>query len=181
MFKNKYFVIGLIIVSFLSGIFLFNFSKGVKTIAQNFTRQNIQYSNNWSYCAITGLYVSNFDKNTSNLIGANVEIVYFEESYDRVTTTKYYRKKDIVNHQIYYSDFLQENGLKDNANSVEMAKQHVSDIVFAKALNFLGNTGWEIVGKSFEVFNFDTLNQNSEYKNSVLFKKHVSQGQEIRN
>jgi hypothetical protein len=177
MFKNKLFVLLLIGISFLAGIFLFSFSPNIQTIAQRLTRTTTQFENNWEYCVITRIHVSNPPPDQMITFTGNVTINYFSYSYDSITTKKSYVKSECISNELNYAEFLQEKGLKNTPQAQQLASSKAADLALAKAMYVLGTRGWEVIGRNFVNFNFETMDGNSEYKHSIYLRKFASQRQ----
>lgn len=177
MFKSKLFVLLLAALSFLAGICLFSFSPGIQTFAQRIIRSNTQFENNWQYSAITRISVVNPPQDRLDKFVGNVQINYFVYTYDRMVAKESYIKTECVTHELNYAEFLQENNLRINAQSQQLASSKAADLALAKAITKLGATGWEMIGRSFANVNFETLDGNAEYKNSLYFRRLAAQRQ----
>ncbi len=177
MLKNKFVVLPLVAAGFLAGILLTSFSPSVETFAQRIIKSVTQYENVWQYCAITRINVVNPPPDRLvNYVG-NVEITYFIYTYDRMISKESYIKTECVTHEMNYTEFLQERNLKNNAQAQALASQRAADLALAKAMTKLGSGGWEMTGRTFANFNFETSEGNSEYKNSLYFRRHAAQRQ----
>jgi hypothetical protein len=86
-------------------------------------------------------------------------------------------KSECITHELNYAEFLQEEGLKNNIQSQAWASRRAADLALAKAMTRLGAGGWEMTGRSFANFNFETMDENAEYKNSLYFRRHAAQRQ----
>jgi len=177
MLKNKFVVLSLVTGGFLAGILFIGFSPNIETFAQRVIRSVTNFENNWQYCTITRIAVENPPPNAPVTFTGNVQISYFFYTYDRAVSKESYVKEECVKHELNYAEFLQENGLKNNQQSQVLASQKAADLALAKAMWKLGSGGWEMTGRSFANFNFETLDANSPYKNSLYFRKHIAQRQ----
>lgn len=177
MLKNKLLVLSLVAVSFLAGVLLFNFSSSIETFAQRIIKSTIQYENYWKYCAITRVTVENPPPNFPDKFVGVVYIDYFAYSFDKTTVKDNFVENECIKHELNYAEFLQENGLRNNPQSAALANRRAADLALAKAMSKLGSNGWEMTGRSFAEFNFETLEGNSDYKQSVFFRKHFAQRQ----
>ena len=182
MLKNKLSVSLLVAAGFLAGILLISFSPSVETFAQRIIKSVTQFENNWQYCAITRINVINPPPDRLvNFVG-NVEITYFIYTYDRMTVKESYTRTEGVTHEMNYAEFLQERNLKNNAQAQTLASQRAADLALAKAMVKLGGGGWEMTGRTFANFNFEGTvgnfaDGNSEYKNSLYFRRLTAQKQ----
>jgi len=175
--KNKLLVLALVALSFLGGISLVTFSPGVQTFAQRIIKISTQFENNWQYCVITRVRTENPPQDRLDKFTGSVFISYFVYSYDRVTVKESFVKTECITHELSYAEFLQETGLKNNTQAQQLASSRAADLALAKAMTRLGSTGWEMVGRNFANVNFETLDGNSEYKNSLYFRRHLAQRQ----
>ena len=171
MSKTKIIVLAIAASVLLSGIFLFGFSPDFQAIAQRVIRTNTQIENNWQYAAITRIYVNNPPPDRLDKFVGNVQITYFYYSNDRVTTRESFVKTECIAHELYYAEFLQESNFKNSPQAQETASSRAADLALAKAMYKLGSQGWEISGRNFGNFDFETLNQNSEFKNALYFRR----------
>lgn len=171
MSKTKIVVLAIAAGVFLSGIFLFGFSPDFRAVAQRMIRTNTQIENNWHYSAITRIYVNNPPPDRLDKFVGNVEITYFFHTYDRVTTRDSFVKTECIQHELYYAEFLGEGNFKNSPQAQAAASSRAADLALAKAMYKLGSQGWEISGRNFGNFYFETLNQNSEYKNALYFRR----------
>lgn len=171
MSKTKIIVLAIAAGVFLSGIFLFGFSSDFQAVAQRMIRTGKQIENNWQYSAITRIYVNNPPPDRLDKFVGNVEITYFYYSNDRVTTRESFVKTECIAHELYYAEFLQESSFKNSPQAQTAASARAADLALAKAMHKLGAQGWEVSGRNFGNFDFETLNQNSEYKNALYFKR----------
>ncbi len=176
MLKNKFVVLSLIAAGFFAGI-LINFSPSIETFAQRVIKSTTQFENNWQYAAITRISVENPPPNNLVTFTGAVEINYFFFTYNQIIAKESYVKSERVKHELNYAEFLQERNLRNNQQSQVLASQRAADLALAKAMTKLGSSGWEMTGRSFANFNFETLDASSEYKNSVYFRKHFAQRQ----
>lgn len=177
MLKNKLFVLSLVAASFLAGILLISFSPSIETFAQRIIKSTTQYENVWQYCAITRISVDNPPPNNLVKFVGNVQVDYFIYSYDRMIVKESYVQNERIKHELNYAEFLQEKGLKNNVQAQALASQRAADLALAKAMVKLGSGGWEMTGRSFANFNFEALEGNTEYKNSLYFRRHIAQRQ----
>lgn len=152
-------------------ISLLGFSSDFRAIAQRIIRTHTQIENYWQYSAITAIYVQNPPADRLDKFVGNVEITYFNYTYDRVTTRESFVKTECVTHEVYYAEFLGEFGLRNTPQSQAAASARAADLALAKAMHKLGSQGWEISGRNFADFNFEALNQNTQYKNATYFKR----------
>lgn len=177
MSKNKLFVLLIVALSFGGGIFLISFSPGVYTFAQRIVKSATQFENNWQYCVITTVKTENPPPDRLDKFVGNVYINYFVYSYDRVTVKESYIRTECITHELSYAEFLQESGLRNNPQAQSLASERAADLALAKAMTKLGSAGWEMVGRNFANVNFQTMSGNSEYKNSLFFRRHLAQRQ----
>lgn len=177
MSKSKLAILLIVVLSFFGGVLLVSFSPGVETFAQRVLRNSTQFENNWQYCVITRIRTENPPQDRLDKFTGSVFINYFVYSYDRIALKESYVQTECIKHELSYAEFLQENNLKNNLQAQQMASSRAADLALAKAMNKLGTTGWEMVGRSFANVSFETLDGNSEYKNSLYFRKHLAQRQ----
>lgn len=177
MLKNKLVVTLLIAAGFLAGVLLVSFSPSIETFAQRIIKSTTQYDNVWNYCAVTRIHVVNPPPDRLDKFIGNIEITYFVYTYDRMIVKESYTKTECVTHEMNYAEFLQERNLRNNQQAQTLASQRAADLALAKAMTKLGSGGWELTGRAFANFNFETLEGNSEYKNSLFFRRHAAQRQ----
>ena len=170
-------VLSLVALSFLAGILLISFSPNIEIFAQRVLRSNTQYENNWQYCAITRINVVNPPPDRLDEFVGQVTVDYFDYSKDRVTLKESYVRSQCFTEKMNYAEFLQDNGLKHNQQSQQIASSKAADLALARAMTRLGESGWEMVGRNFANVNFETINGNANYKNALYFKKLTSQKQ----
>lgn len=164
---------------FLVSIFLLGFSSDFRAFAQRIISTQTQIENHWQYSAITAVYVHNPPADRLDKFVGNVDITYFTYSYDRVTTRESFVKTECITHELYYAEFLGEFGLKNSPQTQAAASARAADLALAKAMHKLGAQGWEISGRNFAEFNFEALNQNTQYKNATYFKRLAGKRESI--
>jgi len=178
MLKNKLLVLSLVTASFLAGILCIRFSPSIETFAQRVFKNTVQYENYWKYCAITHINVENPPPNYPDKFVGSVTIDYFARTFNKTTVKDDFVQNECIKHELNYAEFLQETGLKNNAQSQALASRKAADLALAKAMDKLGSGGWEMTGRSFANFNFETLDGgNTEYKQALYFRKHFAQRQ----